>query len=162
MRPDAVKMSTLLLSVTGISCGLIPAPRSLGGSISVLSKPSVARMVMTTSLRWEQHVKVRGREWGGGLGGEEIQETADKALTMSAFIDFCLLCEILHCVDISLWELWFIRALIRSLSLKFSPSGLICTGRALASLSGDELIEPNLNTHHEFDHSELRMSILSG
>lgn len=35
-------------SVTGTSCGLIPARRSSEGSISVPSKPSVARMVMTT------------------------------------------------------------------------------------------------------------------
>ena len=40
-------------SVTGTSCGLIPARRSSEGWISVPSKPSVARMVMTTLLRWE-------------------------------------------------------------------------------------------------------------
>lgn len=40
-----------LLDATGISCGSIPAQKSSADWISVLSKPSVARMVMTTLLR---------------------------------------------------------------------------------------------------------------
>lgn len=56
-----------LPSVTGISCGLIPAQRSSVGWISVPSKPSVERMVMTTLLRWE---KTRGGEREGEGEGQ--------------------------------------------------------------------------------------------
>lgn len=61
------------------------------------------------------------------------------------FIDSCLLFENFPHVDISLC---FIRVLIRSVSLKFSMSGLICTAGALDCMAGNKLIEPNLNTHY--------------
>ena len=51
----------------------------------------------------------------------------------------------------------FIRALIRSLSLIFSLSGLICTAGALDCPAWTKLIESNLNTHYEFDKEHLVM-----
>lgn len=65
------------------------------------------------------------------------------------FIDSCLLFGNFHHIDTSLC---FIRVLTRSLSLKFSMSGLIYTAGALDCLAGNKMIEPNLNPHCEFDN----------
>lgn len=122
---------------SGISCGLIPAQRSSEGWISVPSKPSVARMVMTTSLRWgKTHKEGRdGRHW--------INKSHNQTVVSLPY--YCVLC----------WKTFtmltsacgsFIRILIRSLNLKFSMSGLIYTAGALDCLAGNKLIEPNLNT----------------
>lgn len=116
-------------SVTGTSYGLIPARRSSEGWISVPSKPSVARMVMTTLLRWETPTQ-RRREGGRFCG-------IDFITSPPLHTHHCLLFGDFHHVDISLWELCFTRVLIRSLSLKFSMSGLIYTAGALECLAGN-------------------------
>lgn len=73
-------------------------------------------------------------------------------ITVYLIIDSCLFFKV-H-VDIRLWEC-FIRILIRSLNLKFSMSGLICSAEAVDCPGGNKLIEPNLNTHYEFDNWHL-------